>query len=82
MQIQNTMTKESIRAIIDSVEYDPLAGVGCYSKKDLLIDRLLAHCRTVQHVSSPSAAPSTSILTGVPPVELRKEQERKTTKAA
>ena len=44
----STMTRESIRALIDAVENDPLAGLGCYSKKDLLIDRILAHARTTQ----------------------------------
>ena len=29
-----TMTKESVRALIDGVENDPLAGLGCFSKKD------------------------------------------------
>src|SRR5262249_10899841 len=52
MPVGNTMTKESIRAIIDSVEFDPLAGMGCFTKKDLLVDRLLAHCRTAQQVAS------------------------------
>lgn len=80
MAIANTMTKESIRAIIDSVEYDPLAGMGCYTKKDLLIDRLLAHCRTTQSVNGLSAAPP--ILTEVPQLEMKKELEAKATKAA
>jgi hypothetical protein len=39
------MSKESVRAIIDGVENDPLAGLGCYTKKDILIDRILAHAR-------------------------------------
>lgn len=42
------MTKESVRAIIDGVENDPLAGLGCFSKKDILIDRILAHARVAQ----------------------------------
>ena len=75
MQIQNTMTKESIRAIIDNVEYDPLAGMGCYTKKDILIDRLLAHCRTVQHVATPNA-PAAPILTEVPHLEEKRDQEK------
>lgn len=50
-----TMTKESVRALIDGVENDPLAGLGCFSKKELLIDRILAHARTTQ----PSAPVST-----------------------
>lgn len=43
-----TMTKESVRALIDGVENDPLAGLGCFSKKELLIDRILAHSRATQ----------------------------------
>ena len=82
MAIANTMTKESIRAIIDSVEYDPMAGMGCYTKKDLLVDRLLAHCRTTQNVSALSAAP-TPILSEVPQSEASKTNgDAKATKAA
>lgn len=43
-----SMTRESVRALIDAVENDPLAGLGCYSKKDLLVDRILAHSRATQ----------------------------------
>ena len=46
-----TMTKESVRALIDGVENDPLAGLGCFSKKELLIDRILAHARVAQPAS-------------------------------
>ena len=56
MAVQPTMTKESIRALIDGVENDPLAGLGCFSKKDLLIDRVLAHSRATQP-ASPIASP-------------------------
>lgn len=51
-----TMTKESVRALIDGVENDPLAGLGCFSKKELLIDRILAHSRMTQP-SSPVTTP-------------------------
>lgn len=51
-----TMTKESVRALIEGVENDPLAGLGCYSKKDLLVDRILAHCRVAQPMT-PAAPP-------------------------
>jgi hypothetical protein len=57
MAIATTVTKESIRAIIDGVENDPLAGVGCYTKKEILIDRLLAHCRSSQQAAAPLPAP-------------------------
>ena len=53
MAAPSTMTRESIRALIDAVENDPLAGLGCYSKKDLLVDRILAHSRATQP-SSPT----------------------------
>ena len=51
-----TMTKESVRSLIDGVENDPLAGLGCFSKKELLIDRILAHSRATQP-ASPVATP-------------------------
>ena len=50
------MTKESVRAIIDGVENDPLAGLGCFTKKDILIDRILAHARTTQPAPANGAA--------------------------
>ena len=69
MAIASTVTKESIRAIIDGVENDPLSGMGCYTKKEILIDRLLAHCRSAQQVVGPLAAPR-PILTEPAPVEV------------
>ena len=69
MAIASTVTKESIRAIIDGVENDPLAGVGCYTKKEILIDRLLAHCRSSQQAVAPLAAPR-PILTEPAPVDM------------
>jgi hypothetical protein len=56
-----TMTKESVRALIDGVENDPLAGLGCFSKKDLLVDRILAHSRLAQPVAQ--SAPPRPVLT-------------------
>jgi hypothetical protein len=56
--IKTVMTKESLGQIIAQVENDPLAGAGAISKRDLLIDRLLAHWNTVQpRDSSPAPAP-------------------------
>jgi len=69
MAIASTVTKESIRAIIDGVENDPLAGVGCYTKKEILIDRLLAHCRASQQAVGPLPAPR-PILTEPAPIEV------------
>jgi hypothetical protein len=81
MANHSTMTRETLRAIIDSVEYDPLAGQGVYSKKDLLIDRLLAHCRTATHVAAP-AAPPALILTEVAPIEGMADHEPRANRAA
>lgn len=46
--LMNRMTKETLNQIIQNVENDPLAGMGSMSKRDLLIDRLLAHWNTVE----------------------------------
>lgn len=59
------MTKESVRAIIDGVENDPLAGLGCFSKKDILIDRILAHARVSQPVAQ-TAVPRAVLTEPVP----------------
>ena len=67
------ITKESIRAIIDGVENDPLAGMGCYTKKEILIDRLLAHCRASPQIASPLAAPR-PILTEPAAVEAKTDK--------
>lgn len=42
------ITKETLLEIIKNVENDPLAGLGSLSKRDILIDRLLAHIRVTQ----------------------------------
>jgi hypothetical protein len=39
------MTADSIAKIIDEVNGDPLIGLGTMSKKQHLVDRLLAHWR-------------------------------------
>lgn len=44
----NRMNKETLNQIIQAVENDPLAGMGSLSKRDILIDRLLAHWNTVE----------------------------------
>lgn len=66
---ESPMTKETIGAIIDSVEQDPLAGFGAYTKREILIDRLLAHCRTVRPEAS--ATKVSAIMDGldIPPVK-------------
>jgi hypothetical protein len=82
MPHHNTMTKETLRAIIDSIEYDPLAGLGVYTKKDLLIDRLLAHCRTATHVAAPAAPPALILTEVAAPLEGKAEHEPRANKAA
>lgn len=42
------LTHDTIRRIIEEIDADPLAGMGKYSKKDLLVDRLYAHFNTVE----------------------------------
>lgn len=39
------LTPESIAALIDQINADPLAGMGKFSKKELLADRIAAHWR-------------------------------------
>jgi len=39
------LTKETLSEIFDSIDRDPTAGLGSISKKDLLIDKILAHVR-------------------------------------
>jgi hypothetical protein len=40
------------------VDSDPLAGKGCLSKRDILIDRIIAHCRVAVIQPAPvEAAP-------------------------
>ena len=46
MATQNSMTKATLEQIIAQVEGDPLAGQGTFTKRDILIDRLLAHWNT------------------------------------
>lgn len=43
---QTSMTKTTLEQIIAQVEGDPLAGQGSFTKRDILIDRLLAHWNT------------------------------------
>ena len=39
---QQEMTPETVIALIDAVDRDPLAGQGKYSKKEILADRIAA----------------------------------------
>lgn len=57
MAQQPIMSKATLEGIIASVEADPLAGQGTLSKRDLLIDRLLAHWNVCGGGSAKSPAP-------------------------
>lgn len=57
INIMSRMTRETLKQIINSVNMDPLAGMGSFSKEDILIDRLLAHWNTVE--SRPVDQPTT-----------------------
>ena len=46
-----TITKVTLSAIFENVDADPLAGRGHLSKKDILIDRLMAHINTSMSVA-------------------------------
>lgn len=52
-----TISKDTLRKIIDEVENDPLAGMGSLSKKDILVDRLLAHIRTTTAPAAKQVTP-------------------------
>ena len=45
MPIQSPLTRQTLEQMFIQVDSDPLAGKGCLSKKDILIDRIIAHCR-------------------------------------
>ena len=55
--IRPSMTRESLLQIIAQIDNDPLAGMGHISKKDLLVDRLLAHWNTVTPRETTMSAP-------------------------
>jgi hypothetical protein len=44
-RMSSPLTAETLSAIFDAVEQDPTAGMGSISKKDILIDKILAHVR-------------------------------------
>ena len=57
MALRSVMTKESLLQIIAQIESDPLAGCGTLTKRDLLVDRLLAHWNTVEgRMAAPTPA--------------------------
>ena len=45
MPIQSPLTRQTLEQMFIQVDSDPLAGKGCLSKRDILIDRIIAHCR-------------------------------------
>lgn len=63
------MNKETLLQIINGVDADPLAGMGAFSKKDILVDRLLAHWNTVgpREGSVGTARPILEGVSGGPP---------------
>jgi hypothetical protein len=58
------MTADSIAKIIDEVNRDPLIGLGTMSKKQHLVDRLLAHWRicSAQIKGTPVRDPAALVL--------------------
>jgi hypothetical protein len=56
--IQSPLTRETLTQMFIQVDSDPLAGKGCLSKRDILIDRIIAHCRVAVIQPAPvEAAP-------------------------
>lgn len=51
------LNKQQLEQIIDQVNADPLAGRGYLKKKEIVIDRILAHLQTVEIGPAPAAQP-------------------------
>jgi len=51
------LTKTSLEQMIIQIEADPLAGKGHLSKREILIDRILAHVQTCAVTPKATAAP-------------------------
>jgi hypothetical protein len=64
------LTAATLRAIYDSVENDPTAGLGSISKPDLLIDKILAHVR----ITAPPPQIAQAPLLSDPPLLLTNKQ--------
>lgn len=52
--ITQTLTKKTLEDIFIQVDADPLAGRGHLSKRELLIDRILAHARACAIEKAPA----------------------------
>ena len=52
--IQTPLTRQTLEQMFIQVDSDPLAGKGCLSKRDILIDRIIAHCRVAVIQPAPS----------------------------
>lgn len=48
------MTKAALNGIFDEVDNDPLAGMGELTKRDLVIDKLLAHWNVMAGRAAPA----------------------------
>ena len=51
------LSKQQLEQIFTQVNADPLAGKGHLSKREILIDRILAHVQTVEVGPPPVAQP-------------------------
>lgn len=45
-EVVQTLNKQTLEQIFVQVDCDPLAGRGHYTKREILIDRILAHVRS------------------------------------
>ena len=45
--VATTLSKQTLEQIFAQVDSDPLAGRGHFTKREILIDRILAHVQTV-----------------------------------
>jgi hypothetical protein len=54
IMITQTLTKKTLEDIFIQVDADPLAGRGHLSKRELLIDRILAHVRACAVEKAPA----------------------------
>ena len=53
MALTPTLTKQTLEQIIVHVDNDPLAGRGSLTKRDILVDRILAHVNSCVINSTP-----------------------------
>ncbi len=46
-------TRETLQQMFVQVDSDPLAGKGCLTKRDILIDKIIAHVRVAAVTPAP-----------------------------